>query len=260
LRKAELVTPRVVPVPLKTALVSILAALACMTGWGTPVWGQEAGRVDGAQSLGFTWSYSSDSGHILIGEAEQRRVWTLGVEYTHLLHQSHWVRWDYAGSLMPLFEESDPTDIGTVYTNNGESVVTPQTPIRVITVEYGPVGSEPTGKSTSVPLYARYGKQNTYSAAFSPLGARISALPRWHVQPSFALDLGFVVSARDVPVDDADWFNFMFAFGPGVQFIPSKRSFLRLEYIYRHTSNAGLGDQNPGVDQGVVRLTWSRRW
>jgi opacity protein-like surface antigen len=260
LRKAELVSPRAVPLPLKATLVSIFAALVCLTGWGMPVWGQEAGGAGGAQSCGFTWSYSSDSSRIMIGEAEQRRIWTLGVEYTHLLHQGHWVRWDYAGSLMPLFEESDPTDIGTVYTYNGENVVTPQTPFRVTTVDYGPVGIEPRGKSTSVPLYARYGRESTYSAAFSPLGVRTSALQRWRVQPSFAFDLGFVVSARDIPVDDADWFNFMFAFGPGVQFITSRRSFLRLEYIYRHTSNAGLGDVNPGVDQGVVRLTMSRRW
>jgi hypothetical protein len=32
----------------------------------------------------------------------------------------------------------------------------------------------------------------------------------------------------------------------------------RAEYIYRPMSNAGQGDQNPGVDQGVVRVTISR--
>ena len=31
----------------------------------------------------------------------------------------------------------------------------------------------------------------------------------------------------------------------------------RAEYIYRPMSNAGQGDQNPGVDQGVVRVTIS---
>jgi hypothetical protein len=30
-----------------------------------------------------------------------------------------------------------------------------------------------------------------------------------------------------------------------------------VEYIYRHVSNAGQGNQNPGVDQGVVRVTVS---
>ena len=113
----------------------------------------------------------------------------------------------------------------------------------------------PIGVGRSAPLYALYGRQDTYAAAFSPLGARINALPRWRVQPSFALDLGFVVSARDIPVDEADQFNYMFSLGPGVQFFSSPQASVRVEYIYRHVSNAGQGYQNPGIDQGVFRVT-----
>jgi len=263
LRKAVLFSLRAVSVLHKATPISIFAALVYLTGWGAPVWGQAiegAGGVGGVQSVGFSTSYSATSSHILFGEAEQRRIWTMGVEYTHLLHQGPRYRLDYEGSLIPLFEETDPTATGTIFAYGGQSYIMQLTPVRVITVNYGPVGTEPTGKITSVPLYALYGRQNTYAAAFSPLGARISALPRWQVQPSFALDLGCVVSARDIPVDDAESFNFMFSFGPGVQFITSRRASLRLEYIYRHISNAGLGYQNPGIDQGVVRLTMSRHW
>ena len=212
------------------------------------------------QSYGFSTSYSKTSSHILIGDAGQRRIWTLGVEYTHLLHQGQRFRLDYEGSVMPLFEETDPTVTGTIFTNGGQSVITPQTPVRVIAVAHGPVGSAPVGVGLSVPLYALFGRQDTYAAAFSPLGARISALPRWRVQPSFALDLGFVVSARDIPVDEADRFNYMFSLGPGVQFFSSPQASVRVEYIYRHVSNAAQGYENPGIDQGVLRVTMSRRW
>ena len=111
-----------------------------------------------------------------------------------------------------------------------------------------------------VPLFATYGRQDTYAAAFTPLGARISALPRWRIQPSFAIDLGFVLAARDIPVDDTDQFNFMISFGPGVQFYTSPLASLRVEYFFRHVSNGSLGDSNPGIDQGVFRMTISRRW
>jgi hypothetical protein len=33
-----------------------------------------------------------------------------------------------------------------------------------------------------------------------------------------------------------------------------------VEYLYRHVSNGSLGDVNPGIDQGVFRVTISRRW
>jgi hypothetical protein len=246
---------------LQTALVSIFAALVCLSGWGARVWGQEGGGVGRVQSYGFSTSYSKTSSHILIGEADQRRIWTLGVEYTHLLYQGSRFRLDYEGSLMPLFEETDPTITGTFYTFNGQTNLKLSTPQRVLSVPRGPVANIPlSGDFTLTPIYGIFGRQDSYAAAFSPLGARISALPRWRVQPSMALDLGFVISASDIPVDDADRFNYLFSFGPGVQIFTSPEASVRVEYLYRHTSNAGQGFQNPGVDQGVFRLTLSRRW
>jgi len=223
-----------------------------------PGLGQEPGGVAGVQSVGLSTSYSPDSSHILIGLSQQRRTWTLGAEYTHRLGSGKRFRFDYEGSLQPLYEESDPTVIGTMTTIAGRTFVTPQTPVRVIFEDRGPVGVVTEGNGASAPIYAYYGRQNTYAAALSPLGARVSGFPRSRIQPSFAVDLGFVVSSRDLPVDLADQFNYMFSFGPGVQVFASPRSSMRLEYIYRHISNAHQGYQNPGVDQGVIRLTLSR--
>jgi len=237
----------------KAALVSLFAGLVCLSGWG-----QEPGGVGGVQSFGFSSGYSPDSSHILIGLAEQRRTWTAGIEYTHLLHAGRQFRFDYEGSVVPFYFESDPTVTGTVTTINGKTLITPEAPVRVIFVDRGPVGTIVEGHGATVPIYATYGRQNTYAAALVPLGARASVFPRSHIQPSFSLDLGFVVSSRDLPVDESDQFNYLFAFGPGVQVYSNARSSLRLEYLYRHISNAHMGNQNPGVDQGVFRLTLSR--
>jgi hypothetical protein len=241
----------------KAALVSIIAGLICFSAFTRPVLGQEPGGFGTVQSFGFSSSYSPDSSHILIGSADQRRIWTLGAEYTHLLRQGPRFRFDYEGSIMPVFEETDPTVTGTVFTFEGQTILTPQTPVRVQRVAHGPVGTILTANGGMVPLYANFAREDTYAASIAPLGGRVTALPRWRIQPSLALDLGFVVSARDIPVDDADQFNYMFALGPGIQFYVDKKTSWRVEYIYRHVSNAGQGNQNPGIDQGVVRVTLS---
>ncbi len=218
---------------------------------------QDSTGYGGTRSFGVSASYSPDSSHILIGNSGQRRIWTLGAEYTRLLHRSRHLRLDYEGSFVPLFLESDPTVTATVFTSSGQKIVTQQTPERVLRVDHGAVGSILTGNGSLAPVYAIFGRQNTYAVAFAPLGARVTAFPRWRLQPSLAIDLGVVLAARDIPLDDAAQFNYTFALGPGIRLFANKRTSWRLEYLYRHISNAGEGDQNPGIDQGVVRLTVS---
>jgi hypothetical protein len=241
----------------KAARVTIFAGLACLSALGAAGRGQEPGGFGGVQSFGFSSSYSPTSTHILIGDAEHRRVLTLGAEYTRLLRQRPRFRLDYEGSVMPLYEETDPTVIGAAFTLNGVQIVAPEPPVRVIYVTNAPIGIAATGKNTTAPIYAVYGREDTYAAAVTPLGARITAFPRWRLRPSVSLDLGFIVSRQDIPVDQSDRFNYLFSFGPGLEFFTYNKTSWRVEYIYRHMSNAGQGDQNPGVDQGVVRVTIS---
>ena len=240
----------------KAALVSI-AGLVCLTSWCVPACTQESTSLGGVQSFAFSTTYSPSSSHILIGDAEQRRVWTLGAQYTHRLRQTPQFRLDYEGSIMPVYEETDPAVVGTIFSFSGQSFFTPLAPTRLIYAVRGPVGSVIQKNGSVTPITAVLTRQNTYAAALSPLGVRISAFPRSRIQPGFALDLGFVVSARDIPVDQTAQFNYMFSFGPGFEVFASPRTSWRFEYIYRHTSNAGQGVLNPGVDQGVVRITLS---
>lgn len=261
--RAVVVSRRGVPVPQWVRCISIFfELLLCVVAWSGRGWSQEVdrpGRAGGVSSYGISTSYSPNSSHIFIGEAYQRRTWTQGFEYTRLLHLGQRYRLDYEGAATPFWMESDPTLTGSVYTINGKPVVTSQAPIRVVSIDHQPVGEFTITRGQQVLLYAVYGRENTYAASLAPLGMRISAKSRWPVVPSFAIDLGFVVSSRDIPIDLCDQFNYMFALGPGVQVYTSPHASVRLDYIYRHISNAHQGYQNPGVDQGVFRLTLSRR-
>jgi len=210
--------------------------------------------VGGADRFGFSATWSPDSSHILIGLSQQRRTWTLGAEYAHRLNSSGRVRFEYEGSVLPLYEETDPTVTGTTVTIGGQTFNTPQTPVRVVAVAHGPVGTATEGE-LSAPIYAVFGRQDTYAWSLAPLGIRASLFPRRRIQPSLGLDAGFVVSHRDIPIDNADQFNYMFAFGPAVELFVNPKTSWRLEYMYRHLSNAGEGALNPGIDQGVVRVT-----
>jgi hypothetical protein len=239
------------------SFVWFLAVIVCIFGLDQAVLGQEPGGVvGGSESFGVSTTWSPSSSHILIGTAEQRRIWSLGVEYTHRLALGENFRLDSEGSLLPLFEETDPAVFGSTVTIAGQTIVTPQTPVRVVQVARGPVGILTEG-SLRAPIYAIFGRQDTYAWSLAPLGARISVFPRRRIQPSFSLDTGFVVSARDIPIDYSDQFNYMFSFGPGVQLFANPRTSWRLEYFYRHLSNAHQGTENPGIDQGVVRVTLS---
>jgi hypothetical protein len=241
-------------------LRKIVPALLCIISCYLSASCQESSHsYGGVSSFGISTTYSPDSSHILIGDSGQRKIWTAGVEYTHLLRETPLLRLDYEGSIMPVFEETDPTVLGTLFTSSGYPIITSQSPVRVLHIANGSVGTVLAGNNQTVPLYVLFGKQNTYAAAVTPIGIRLSAMPHWVLQPSMALDLGFVVSARDIPLDDCSQFNYMFAVGPGLQFFNSPHTSLRVEYLFRHISNAGQGDQNPGIDQGVVRLTVSMR-
>lgn len=116
-----------------------------------------------------------------------------------------------------------------------------------------PVGGG--GYGNTIPLYPIYGTTKTYAVAISPIGARLNAFTSHRLQPTFSTDLGLVISSRDLPIDGSANLNYLFSFGPGVAFIGPRRASIRLEYLYRHMSNANAGDTNPGVDQGVIGLT-----
>jgi opacity protein-like surface antigen len=218
---------------------------------------QDAQVFGAKQSLGITASYSPTSSHILIGKAQQRKTLTAGVEYTRRLWEGGHARLDYSGEFSPFFRESDPVMVGYKETISGSTI--PIQPQRSIAVKQVAPLCYLVESMTCNLVYTVYGPNEiTYATSVSPIGARAVFLPRRRLQPTFAADMGVVISSRDIPVDHTAGLNYQFAFGPGVQAFVSRNTAVRLEYIYRHISNADTGSINPGIDQGVFRLTLSR--
>ena len=213
----------------------------------------------GRQSVGISSTYSPDSSHILIGQSEGRRTWTAGIDYSRRILGGRSNRLDYTVSVSPLFLESDPTVRAITGTANGQQITEVLSqPVRPILDNGGSFGPTLTtsGVVIAYPVYGR--RELTYAFSVSPLGFRWSGLQRLRIQPTFGADAGFVYAKRPIPIDSATSFNYEFDFGPGLQFVTARREAFRLEYLYRHISNAYQGESNPGIDSGVFRLSWSR--
>jgi hypothetical protein len=225
-----------------------VSRVACAQEWG--------GRQ---QSLTVSATFAPDSSHIFIGDAEQRRVWTAELGYSHSILTKRSIVLNYEGSVAPFFQERDPTLTGTTFSFNGYTNNVDYAPERVIYVSHAPVGYASVGSGSSVPIYPVYGTMKTYAVAFNPLGVRLNSFSHERIQPTFATDFGVVISGRDLPIDNSSNFNFMFSFGPGAEFFLNREASIRLEYIFRHISNANIGAINPGIDAGVFRLSLSRR-
>jgi hypothetical protein len=233
-------------------LAIIFLSLCFLGAFGGSVLAQE---LSGRQSFGISSTFAPDSSHILIGDAEQRRVWTAGLEYSRRLWGNGSLRLDYEGSVAPFFQERDPTLVAEYAIINGNQVIAPASGLRVVYANNDPVGGG--GFGNTIPLYPIYGSTKTYAFAMSPIGARISGFSSHRLQPTFSTDLGMLFSSRNLPVDDSASFNYLFSFGPGVEILRGNGA-IRLEYLYRHMSNGNAGYNNPGVDSGVFRLTLSR--
>jgi hypothetical protein len=98
-------------------------------------------------------------------------------------------------------------------------------------------------------------RENTYAFAALPFGTRFTGFTRSRIQPTFAINLGALYGTRNIPVDYTSSFNFLAYAGPGVEVYVDRRHSVRIEYLYEHMSNAGLGAQNPGVDSAAFRVT-----
>jgi len=231
----------------------ILPIALCLLGALVPT--VAAQEIAARQSLGISSTFAPDSSHILIGTAERRRTWTAGIDYDHIIWSNRILRLDYEGSIAPFFQERDPTLVGEYFTDiPGFTSIMLFNGQRVIYVNNYPLGSASSG-GPPVPIYPLYGSTKTYAAAISPIGARITATGARWIRPTFSTDMGIVVSSDDLPVDDSASLNYMFSFGPGIELSQSRGGSIRLEYLYRHISNANSGYNNPGIDQGVIRLT-----
>lgn len=212
-------------------------------------------------SFGFFGAYSNDSSHILLGTAERRKLLELGGSYNRRLHLGRRVSWQYSAELLPAALESDPLSETIVRqtrpapaeeTLYGDALVvcSPQVYSYKFTDPKGVVHS---GTETS---FCRH-RQWTVGEAMSPVGFQWNFRPREKVQPFLDWHGGYMYSTRQIPIDFAGSFNFTVDAGVGFELYRTRTQSFRVEYRYHHISNANTATYNPGIDSGLLQLTYA---
>jgi opacity protein-like surface antigen len=237
----------------------LLGSAACAVSRG-----QDVGMYSNRTAFSGFVEYSNDSSHMLIGLADGRKIAAvgLGVERRAFLGSGFTGSW--VAEVRPYMTVTDPT-------MKGFALNIPQQPAYSGTVSFvspipviSPVSTAPFAvllvtQNQVYPGTATYigGTRSTYAFGFSPLGYKLKAFPRKRVQPFVTGLGGFAIAPRDIPVFDSASFNFTFEVGAGVEIYRSHTRSCQLEYRYHHLSNAGSGAENPGIDSGMFKLSYS---
>lgn len=229
-------------------------------GFGQAVDVGQTGQYDRRQTFAVFGDYSNDSSHIALGVAEKRKWLEAGFQYEFRLVDSPWVSWRYTAEFRPLSWESDPTAIETFHVASSPPIVVVFKPESVVPLcrpgSTTEIITEPSGPIVNT-IVTTCSRQWTYVSGFSPFGMRLNFRPHRRLQPTASLTAGLLMSAKPIPVATAGSFNFTFEIGAGVEYyVRSKRS-VRLEWMYQHFSNAYTAAENPGVDNGLIKVTYA---
>ena len=216
-----------------------------------------------ANTFGFFAMYSNDSSHMLLGYAENRKLLSFGASYSRRLFHDRIVNWQYDGELIPVALESDPV----IHFVNMETSPTPSTtitntrapfPCRAVSGSYNdPVTVNGTTVTFAGTFTQTCPREWTIGEGMSPIGFQWNFRPRHRLQPFFVGHGGYMYSTTPIPTDSAGSFNFMFDFGPGLEFYQSATRSIRVSYRYHHISNHFTAQDNPGIDSGVFQVTYA---
>ena len=211
-------------------------------------------------SFGVLGAYANDSSHILLGDAEQRKLLSFGVSYSRRLFLDHIVNWQYDAEILPVALESDPL---TKFVNQQTSPtpetftgagLPPMTNCAPIAFSYTFVESGVTYSGTQT--YSCSGRQWTIGEAMSPVGLQWNFMPRAKTQPFLDAHGGYMYSTHPIPIASSGSFNFTFDFGAGVELYRSLAQSVRVQYRYHHISNHNTALYNPGIDNGEIQLSY----
>jgi len=222
--------------------------------------------------------YSNTSSHILLGQARDRRLGTLGLGYSHRLLLNRRIDLQYQAEWRPVVMESDPVvgvlDVGSITFSTPNGPVT--SPLRSTSSSVQVNPCVPNVKQVTLPpegviLADSYTATTScsrvwnFAQGLSPAGLKLNFFPRHRIQPLLSWQGGYLFSTTPIPVADAGSFNFTVEFGAGLEFYRSRERTdswlgnrtLRVEYRIHHFSNAYSAAANPGVDNGLVQLTYT---
>jgi hypothetical protein len=238
--------------------------LACLAGACT-LNAQDTESYSHRSALSIFAEYSNTSSHIILGVAENRRLIALGGTYSRRLLRTRYMDWHYDLDVRPLTLFQEPTQNINVVFASSSPTYAPQNfsgPVQrscassVINVPVTP----PSPPFPGFPAYTSTtvcGTRWTYAGGVSPLGQRLNFAPRHRLQPFVLGNAGFMAGTHDFPSANSASFNFTFEFGGGVEFFQSQRRSWAVDYRIHHLSNAYRGETNPGIDNQIVKLTYT---
>jgi hypothetical protein len=210
-------------------------------------------------TFSFFGAYSNDSSPILLGEAENRKLLDIGAAYGRRLYLNRIVNWQYNGEILPVALESDPVvNTAMVYTLpvnvtfHGTDV-----PVGACVPSSGSITETQNGITYSFTYTNTCSRRWNIGEAMSPVGMQWNFLPRKKMQPFLIGHGGYMYSTQPIPIDRAGSFNFTFDLGAGIELYRSHTRSIRAEYRYHHISNHETAMENPGIDNGLLQVTYS---
>lgn len=227
---------------------------------------QESEPYTQANAFGVFGEYSNDSSHIYLGQSRQRKLASLGASYTRRLFRTEKGELRFLVEWRPAFEESDPitsikySDYSLRYDwYNGfiqtvsPSKCTPGSSSEALKIYLPGGGTFSYTYRQTTTCYREW----TYAQGFAPLGFQYAFRRHHQLRPFLTGNAGTLFSTRPIPMADAGSFNFMFAFGVGVEFYRQDHESVALEYRVNHISNKFTAPENPGIDSGLFRVVYS---
>lgn len=212
-------------------------------------------------SFGFFAGYSGDSSHIVLGDAERRKLVVLGASYNRRLTLNHVASWQYSAEIQPVALEGDPlsifvneqtTPVKATYVSAGS----PTESCSPFTINYSFPGSNGQTYSGTATIYC-HGRRWTMGEGMSPVGFQWNFMPARKLQPTVMAHGGYMFSSHEIPVPGAGTFNFTFDIGAGLELYTSRNRSIRVDYRYHHISNDRTAAINPGIDNGLFQVTYS---
>jgi opacity protein-like surface antigen len=243
-----------------SGLVGFVSLFLCL---GSSIHAQtgESGSVSRRNTFGIYVEYSNDSSHMVLGVAEDRKLVALGGSYALRLWRSHVGDLRYIMEARPVLMESDPVtrDAYTYMYIPGLTFAGTQ-----ITESAKACHSGTFQETEQFPGQTLYrtdtitcDRRWVFAQGFSPVGFQYGFRPGHRLQPLLTSTAGYIFSTTPIPVANAGSFNFTFDMGVGLEWFRTRNQSIQFEYRYHHISNHFTADANPGIDNGVFKLTYA---
>lgn len=190
---------------------------------------------------------------MFLGYAENRMLFDIGLSYSRRLLLNRAMNMQFDAEFLPVALNRDPVAVSTTtVTYPGEPepyTFTQSTP--TVTACHPSSGSGPGFSFVSICT-----RRWVPGLAFSPVGMQWNLRPAHKLQPIIEGHGGYMYSSQPIPINGAGNFNFTFDLGAGFELYRTHSRSYRVEYHYHHISNHETANANPGIDNGVVQVSW----